>query len=111
MVSMLGSNLIFDVSNKPMFELPLAQAIGTNKPGKNEVSVNFVDPGQPAPEGINPKEVDELMDVTFYVPGTVAKESENKDNENEEEDEEVAADMVGFLLLWSGSHDTHPWGV
>ncbi|KAJ8654000.1 hypothetical protein O0I10_010336 [Lichtheimia ornata] len=99
--SFQGSNLIFDVSNKPMFELPLAQAIGTNKPGKNEVSVNFVDPGQPAPEGINPKEVDELMDVTFYVPGTVAKESENKDNENEEEDEEVAADMVFYETIKS----------
>ncbi|KAI9248518.1 hypothetical protein BDA99DRAFT_446206 [Phascolomyces articulosus] len=89
-----GSNLIFNVANKPMFELPLGQAIGTNKPGKNEVAINFVDPGQPVPDGVNPKEVDELMDVTFYVPGTVAKESENKDND--EEDEEVNADMVFY---------------
>ncbi|KAI8147611.1 hypothetical protein BJV82DRAFT_507931 [Fennellomyces sp. T-0311] len=94
-----GSNLIFNVSNKPMFELPLAQAIGTNKPGKNEVAINFVDPGQPAPDGVNPKDVDELMDVTFYVPGTVAKESENKDNE--EEDEEVNADMVFYETVKS----------
>ena len=87
--------MIFNVSNKPMFELPLGQAIGTNKPGKNEVAINFVDPGQPAPDGVNPKEVDELMDVTFYVPGTVAKESENKDDEDAE-DEEVNADMVSL---------------
>ncbi|KAI9321252.1 hypothetical protein BX666DRAFT_1900156 [Dichotomocladium elegans] len=96
-----GSNLLFNVSNKPMFELPLAQAIGTNKPGKNEVAVNFVDPGQPAPDGVNPREVDELMDITFYVPGTVAKESENRDEENEAEDEEVAADMVFYETIKS----------
>lgn len=74
-----------------MVEFPLGQAIGSNKPSKNEVAINFVDPGQPAPEGVSPKEIDELMDVTFYVPGTVAKDTEN---DNEEEEEEVNADMV-----------------
>ncbi|KAI9022880.1 hypothetical protein CLU79DRAFT_702178 [Phycomyces nitens] len=87
-----GSNLVFNVSNKTMFELPLAQAIGANKPGKNEVSINFVDPGQPAPEGVNPREIDELMDVIFYIPGTVPKETENNDDEDADE-EEVNADM------------------
>lgn len=78
-----------------MFELPLAQAIGANKPGKNEVAINFIDPGQAPPDGVNPKMVDELMDVTFYVPGTVSKEVKNKDDEEEEpEEEEVNADMV-----------------
>lgn len=71
-----------------MFELPLAQAIATNKPGKNEVAINFVDPGQPAPEGINPKDIDELMDVTFYIPGTVAKETTDDTNVEDDEDEE-----------------------
>lgn len=82
-----------------MFELPLAQAIATNKPGKNEVAINFVDPGQPAPEGINPKDIDELMDVTFYIPGTVAKETtngENNANVEDDEEEEVNADMVFY---------------
>lgn len=99
---MTGSNLTFNVTNKTMFELPLAQAIATNKPGKNEVAINFVDPGQPAPEGINPKDIDELMDVTFYIPGTVAKETNNDEDtnvdgeDNEEEEEEVNADMVFY---------------
>lgn len=87
-----------------MFELPLAQAIATNKPGKNEVAINFVDPGQPAPDGINPKEVDELMDCTFYVPGTVAKETTTEDNsggEQEDEEEEVNADMVFYETVKS----------
>lgn len=86
-----------------MFELPLAQAIATNKPGKNEVAINFVDPGQPAPEGINPKDVDELMDITFYVPGTVAKENTNDgaNVEEEEEEEEVNADMVFYETVKS----------
>lgn len=78
-----------------MFELPLAQAIATNKPGKNEVAINFVDPGQPAPEGINPKDIDELMDVTFYIPGTVAKET-TEDTNVEDDEEEVNADMVFY---------------
>ncbi|ORY90989.1 hypothetical protein BCR43DRAFT_447036 [Syncephalastrum racemosum] len=93
-----GSNLVFNVSNKPMVEFPLGQAIGSNKPSKNEVAINFVDPGQPAPEGVSPKEIDELMDVTFYVPGTVAKDTEN---DNEEEEEEVNADMVFYDLVKS----------
>ncbi|KAG1509764.1 hypothetical protein G6F52_011066 [Rhizopus delemar] len=99
-----GSNLNFTVGNKMMFELPLAQAIATNKPGKNEVAINFVDPGQPAPDGINPKEVDELMDCTFYVPGTVAKETTTEDNsggEQEDEEEEVNADMVFYETVKS----------
>ncbi|GAN00714.1 FACT complex subunit pob3 [Mucor ambiguus] len=97
-----GSNLNFSVTNKTMFELPLAQAIATNKPGKNEVAINFVDPGQPAPEGINPKDVDELMDITFYVPGTVAKENTNDDaNVEEDEEEEVNADMVFYETVKS----------
>jgi structure-specific recognition protein 1 len=94
----VGSNLMFNVSNKQLFELPLAKAIGANKAGKNEVSINFVDPGQPAPDGVNPKEVDELMDVTFYIPGTVAaKDSNNSDtNSSDAEDEEVNADAVFY---------------
>lgn len=88
-----GSNLIFNVSNKTLFELPLAKAIGANKAGKNEVSINFVDPGQPAPEGVNPKEVDELMDVTFYIPGTIAKDNVDEVDDGEEE---VNADMVFY---------------
>ncbi|KAI8982116.1 hypothetical protein BDF20DRAFT_973230 [Mycotypha africana] len=89
-----GSNLAFTVGNKTMFELPLAQAIAANKPGKNEVAVNFVDPGQSAPEGINPKDMDELMDITFYVPGTVAKEAGEGGEEEVDEEEEVNADVV-----------------
>lgn len=93
----IGSNLTFNVSNKPLFELPLAQAIGANKAGKNEVSINFVDPGQPAPDGVNPKEVDELMDVTFYIPGTVAaKDSKDNSDEEDVDDEEVNADAVFY---------------
>ncbi|KAI8342238.1 hypothetical protein BD560DRAFT_493380 [Blakeslea trispora] len=96
-----GSTLNFSVSNRTMFELPLEQAIATNKPGKNEVAINFVDPGQPAPEGINPKEVDELMDVSFYVPGTVAKETTEDNDNDDEEEEEVNADMVFYETVKS----------
>jgi structure-specific recognition protein 1 len=85
-----------------MFELPLSQAIGANKPGKNEVAINFVDPGQRAPDGINPKTTDELMDITFYVPGTVPKEENADGNTDEDDGEELNADAVSQLLKIDG---------
>ncbi|KAG2184674.1 hypothetical protein INT43_000587 [Umbelopsis isabellina] len=91
-----GPNMIFNVGNKEMFELPLSQAIGANKPGKNEVAINFVDPGQKAPEGIDPKQTDELMDITFYVPGTVPKEENADGNTDEDDAEELNADAVFY---------------
>ncbi|KAI9271387.1 hypothetical protein BY458DRAFT_509331 [Sporodiniella umbellata] len=95
------SNLNFTVGNKLMFELPLSKAIATNKPGKNEVAINFVDPGQPTPEGVHPKEIDELMDCTFYVPGTVAKENTEDAGPSGDEEEEVNADMVFYETVKS----------
>jgi structure-specific recognition protein 1 len=79
-----------------MFELPLSQAIGANKPGKNEVAVNFVDPGQKPADGVNPKLTDELMDITFYIPGTVPKEENADGNTDEDDGEEVNADAVSI---------------
>ncbi|KAI9279685.1 hypothetical protein BC943DRAFT_283908 [Umbelopsis sp. AD052] len=93
-----GPNLIFNVGNKEMFELPLSQAIGANKPGKNEVAVNFVDPGQKPADGINPKLTDELMDITFYIPGTVPKEENADGNTDEEDAEEVFYENVKSKL-------------
>jgi structure-specific recognition protein 1 len=97
LTTLIGPNLIFNVGNKEMFELPLSQAIGANKPGKNEVAVNFVDPGQKPADGINPKLTDELMDITFYIPGTVPKEENVDGNTDEDEAEEVNADAVSYL--------------
>lgn len=97
LITLIGPNLIFNVGNKEMFELPLSQAIGANKPGKNEVAVNFVDPGQKPADGINPKLTDELMDITFYIPGTVPKEENVDGNTDEDEAEEVNADAVSYL--------------
>jgi structure-specific recognition protein 1 len=57
-----------------------------------------VDPGQRAPEGINPKQTDELMDVTFYIPGTVPKEENTEANTDEEDVEELNADAVCLVL-------------
>jgi structure-specific recognition protein 1 len=95
-----GPNLIFNVGNKEMFELPLSQAIGANKPGKNEVTINFVDPGQKGPEGMDPKQMDELMDMTFYIPGTVPKEENADENTEEDDAEEVNADAVSYCFIF-----------
>ncbi|KAI8071472.1 hypothetical protein BC940DRAFT_253091 [Gongronella butleri] len=93
-VDFQGSELVFNVGSKTLLELPLASAIGASKAGKNEVSVNFVDPGQPGPEGVDPKQVDELMDVTFYIPGTVTKDADDENDADAEE--EVNADVVFY---------------
>lgn len=92
-----------------MFELPLSQAIGANKPGKNEVAINFVDPGQKAPEGINPKQTDELMDVTFYIPGTVPKEENTEANTDEEDVEELNADAVCLVVSEDKMQSIYIW--
>ncbi|RUP49022.1 hypothetical protein BC936DRAFT_143450 [Jimgerdemannia flammicorona] len=99
-----GSHLLFNVTNREMFELPLTQAIGSNKPGKNEVTINFVDPGQPV-VGSN-KDVDELVDITFYIPGTVPKEADEEEGavrgEGKEDGEgEVNADAVFYETVKS----------
>ncbi|OZJ01642.1 hypothetical protein BZG36_05293 [Bifiguratus adelaidae] len=95
-----GDSLIFNVSNRQMFELPVTQAIGALKSGKNEVTVNFVDPGQPGDQtttGMSNKDTDELVDITFYIPGTVVKsEADGNDAENSEDDEEELAADAAF---------------
>ncbi|GMM35947.1 FACT complex subunit [Saccharomycopsis crataegensis] len=82
--TMARSELIFNINNRPDFELPYKTINNTNLTGKNEVTVEF----RPDDEG--DKEGDELVEMRFYVPGTVAvKEDDGEDTKKGEEDEDA----------------------
>jgi structure-specific recognition protein 1 len=84
--------LHFNVANKPAFEIPFSEVTNSNLAGKNEIAVEFsTADGSGAngaggrKKGKNAAAVDQLMEMRFYVPGTVKKEGEDgSDNEGEE---------------------------
>ncbi|XXZ98226.1 FACT complex subunit [Meyerozyma guilliermondii] len=70
------NELVFQVNNKPAFELPYADISNANLTGKNEVAVEMnLDSG---------KAGDELVEMRFYIPGMVENE-EKKDEKDEAE--------------------------
>lgn len=84
------NELIFNVNNKPGFELPYADITNSNLTGKNEVAVEFN-------LGNDNKAGDELVEMRFYIPGVVENETtktyegENGEQKQEEETEEISA--------------------
>ncbi|KAK6461810.1 DNA polymerase delta binding protein [Scheffersomyces coipomensis] len=92
---------IFNVNNKPAFEIPYKAISNSNLTGKNEVAIEL--------DLENVTAGDELVEMRFYVPGTienedkvvkngnsVKKEGENGEEvkeENEEEEEEEEQDQ------------------
>ncbi|CAG8487824.1 9224_t:CDS:10 [Ambispora leptoticha] len=70
-----GSQLLFNVGSKTAFELPLNQVANTNLASRNEVSLEFMQPEQmdeDAHRGASKKaQVHELVEMRFYIPGTV----------------------------------------
>lgn len=99
------AELAFNVLNRPAFELPYSEISNTNLAGKNEVAVEFglaadqANGAQPAGSTNNRGRKaaagpDELVEMRFYIPGTVVKtekgevEKEEKDGEEGEDEEE-----------------------
>ncbi|QPG76266.1 hypothetical protein FOA43_003652 [Brettanomyces nanus] len=79
------NELIFNVSNKPAFEIPYSFVGNTNMTGKNEVSVemdlssnNKIERGG-----------DELVEIKFFLPGSMKQEEEEVLKKKEEEREKV----------------------
>ena len=70
-----SSQLIFSVGDLEAFEVPLNQVASTKAQGKNEVTVEF-----------NPSKSrsaqDSLVEVRFYVPGTVTQGQVIDDGDN-----------------------------
>lgn len=91
------NELIFQIHNKPDFEIPYADITNLNLTGKNEVALEF---------NLNndDKAGDELVEMRFYIPGTVENETtktvKTEDGEKQEEEvEEVSAASVFYDQL------------
>lgn len=93
------AELAFNVSNQPSFEVPYTEISNTNLAGKNEVVVELSLPANGDDTGTNGvlggarargKKAggarDQLVEMRFYIPGTVTKK-EKKDIDGEENGE------------------------
>jgi structure-specific recognition protein 1 len=101
------AELAFNVQNRPAFEIPYSEISNTNLAGKNEIAVEFnLGSDQNGTNGHKADSTknrgrkaaacrDELVEMRFYIPGTVSKKEANGDEgsgaENEEEESEEAA--------------------
>lgn len=84
------SELVFNVSGRPAFEVAYNDVSNSNVVGKNEVAVEF--DLQHANE--RTKAGDELVEMRFFVPGTVAKNEEDGEEKKEENGEEGGEEEV-----------------
>ncbi|KAF8882892.1 structure-specific recognition protein-domain-containing protein [Gymnopilus junonius] len=95
-----GEDLAFMVSDKTSFELPLRHVANSNIAGKTEVSLEFSNLTAPSKSGGSRQVGDELTEIRFFVPGTIAKlkgsdqGSDKSDNEEEDGQEEISAAQV-----------------
>ncbi|KAI1313072.1 FACT complex subunit [Mortierella claussenii] len=76
-----NGNLVFNVQNKDMFEIPLNEVINTSLTAKHEVMIEL---GGPDGEGNNAqkdrnRKGDQLVEMRFYVPGNKATEGEGEE--------------------------------
>jgi hypothetical protein len=111
------SELAFNVQNRPAFEIPYSEISNTNLAGKNEVAVEFNLGAELETNGVNGHKGvttknrgrkaaagrDELVEMRFYIPGTVAKKEksgeENDSAEDEEAEEQNAANLFYDTLI------------
>lgn len=113
--------LAFNVRNQPAFEIPYTEISNTNLAGKNEVAVEFSLPADGEETGTNGAlggarargmksggAVDQLVEMRFYIPGTVSRKEKGEDGENgseaedgegEGEDEETNAANIFYDTL------------
>ena len=110
--------LAFNVQNRPAFEIPYSEISNTNLAGKSEVAVEFNLGAEPVQNGVNGHKDgrtknrgrkaaatrDELVEMRFYIPGTVAKNDKgDEDRGSQDEDEDIdtqnAANQFYELLM------------
>jgi structure-specific recognition protein 1 len=104
--------LSFNVQNRPAFEIPYSEVSNTNLAGRNEVAVEFSLPADAATNGANGNMAgstknrgrkagasrDELVEMRFYIPGTVAKTEKGEDDEKSVDGEEVEEQNAANLF-------------
>ncbi|GJJ14142.1 hypothetical protein Clacol_008401 [Clathrus columnatus] len=88
-VDFQGPDLVFMVSNRPSFEIPLDTVANSNIAGKTEVSLEFVPSDNKNKKAS--KAVDELVEMRFYIPGTHTKEDAEDKGSDAEDDVETSA--------------------
>jgi structure-specific recognition protein 1 len=111
------AELAFNVQNRPAFEIPYSEIANTNLAGKNEIAVEFNLGSEPTQNGANGQKAgntknrgrkaaagrDELVEMRFYIPGTVSKKEVNGDEgsgaEEEEDEEQNAANLFYETLM------------
>ncbi|KAI9342529.1 hypothetical protein BDR26DRAFT_801828 [Obelidium mucronatum] len=80
-----GSYLAFNIGQKPAFEIPLTEVANTAPIGKNDVSIEFVQPEPLAPTepGGRPPRIKEdcLVEVHFHIPGMALQSQGEIDEE------------------------------
>ncbi|VEU23436.1 DEKNAAC104617 [Brettanomyces naardenensis] len=82
------NELVFNVSNKPAFEIPYSEIGNTNMTGKNEVSVEI----NLVPKDGVEKAGDELVDIKFFLPGNMEQGEEDEFGKKEESKEKAEGD-------------------
>ncbi|KAK7720647.1 FACT complex subunit [Botryosphaeria dothidea] len=110
------SELSFNVQSRPAFELPYSEIANTNLAGKNEVAIEFSLPANGEDTGTNGHlggarargkksggARDQLVEMRFYIPGTVTKKEKKEDGEDVsdegEEEEHNAASLFYNTLI------------
>ena len=106
------SELAFNVQNRPAFEIPYSEISNTNLAGKNEVAVEFNLGAESAANGVNGHKGattknrgrkaaagrDELVEMRFYIPGTVVKKEKDGDDNDSGEDEDAEEQNAANLF-------------
>lgn len=101
--------LYFNVANKPAFEIPFSEVSNSNLAGKNEVAVEFATTDGSSTGAANgdhgrrkkkSAQLDQLVEMRFYVPGTVKKgEGDEEGSDKEGEGEEMSAANLFYDTL------------
>ncbi|KAI9737078.1 MAG: FACT complex subunit [Cirrosporium novae-zelandiae] len=107
------AELAFNVQNRPAFEIPYSEISNTNLAGKNEVAVEFSLPGEGGETGTNGHlggarskgrkagaGRDQLVEMRFYIPGTVTKKEVDENGEEKSVDGEDAEEKNAATLFY-----------
>jgi structure-specific recognition protein 1 len=111
------SELVFNVQNKPAFEIPYSEVSNTNLAGKNEVALELSLPADGDDTGTNGhlggarakgKKAgggkDQLVEMRFYIPGTASKttgdddDDKSVDGEDDQEEQNAASLFYDTLM-------------
>lgn len=107
------AELAFNVQNRPAFEIPYSEISNTNLAGKNEVAVEFSLPAGGNETGTNGHlggarsrgrkagaAKDQLVEMRFYIPGTVTKKEKDEDGEEKSVDGDEVEEQNAASLFY-----------